>query len=107
MGTRQKIKKEEAWIRSLINEHKNQENDAATLAWKRMIDYFLTNDFLEGNNHVAIITYIYTTRHYVNETFYCFAWKNFIGERTLYRYRKKYILCFKHYYSEEQEKQGL
>ena len=106
MGTRQKIKEEEEWIRSLINKNGLQEA-AAIRAWNRMIDYFLTNDFLEGNHHVAIITYIYQTTHYLNETFYCFAWKNFIGERTLYRYRKKYICCFKHYYSEEQEKQNL
>ena len=104
METRQNIKKEEAWIRSLI-EKKGLRESAAIRAWNRMMDYFLTNDFLEGSNHVAIITYIYLTTHYVNETFYCFAWKNFIGERTLYRYRKKYIFCFKYYYNEEQAKQ--
>ena len=102
MGTRQKIKREEEWIRSLINKNEAQES-AAVRAWKRMMDYFLTNDFLEGNHQVALITYIYKTKHYQNETCYCFAWKNFIGERTLYRYRKKYILCFKHYYVEESD----
>lgn len=103
MGTRQKIKKEEEWIRELIKEDGNRE-PAALRAWNRMIDYFLTNDFLEGNNHVEIITYIYTTRNHLKETLYCFAWKNYIGERTLYRYRKKYVLCFKRYYIEETQK---
>ena len=104
MGTRQKIKEEEEWIRSLINENEAQES-AAIRAWKRMMDYYLTKDFLDGHHHVEIIIYIYQTKHYLNETFYCFAWKNFIGERTLYRYRKKYILCFKRYYTEEKQKE--
>ena len=106
METRQKIKEEEAWIRNLINENRSSES-AAIRAWNRMIDYFSTNDFLDGYNHVEIITYIYKTKHYANETVYCLAWKNYIGERTLYRYRKKYILCFKRYYEEEQEKEQL
>ncbi len=99
METRQKIKEEEAWIRSLIKDASQQ--TPAVRAWNRMIDYFLTNDFLDGNHHVQTITYIYQTSNYLNETIYCFAWKNYIGERTLYRYRKKYILCFKRYYEEE------
>ena len=102
MGIRQKIKEEEAWIRSLIN--KDQES-AAVRAWNRMMDYYLTKDFLDGHHHVDIIIYIYQAQHYLNETVYCFSWKNFIGERTLYRYRKKYILCFKRYYTEEKQKE--
>lgn len=102
METRQKIKEEEAWIRKLINENSSQK-DAAIRAWNRMMDYFTTNDFLDGHNHAEIINYIYQTNHYLNETLYCFAWKNYIGERTLYRYRKKYILCFKRYYEEEKK----
>lgn len=70
-----------------------------------MMDYYLTNDFLDGNHHVDIIVYIYQSKRYLNETLYCFSWKNFIGERTLYRYRKKYILCFKRYYKEEKQKE--
>ena len=106
MDTRQKIKEEEAWIRTLIHENGPQKS-IATRAWNRMIDYFTTNDFLDGYHHFEIITYIYETKHYLNETVYCFAWKNCIGERTLYRYRKKYILCFKRYYEEEKKLQGM
>lgn len=108
METRQNIKEEEAWIRSLIKDLSKQ--TPAVRAWNRMMDYFLTNDYLDGNHHVQTIVYIYQTNCYRNETIYCFAWKNYIGERTLYRYRKKYILCFKRYYEEEcgneEEKQG-
>ncbi len=104
METRQKIKEEEAWIRKLINENSSQK-DVAIRAWNRMMDYFITNDFLDGHNHAQIISYIYQTNRYLNETVYCFAWKNHIGERTLYRYRKKYILCFKRYYEEEKKLQ--
>ena len=104
METRQKIKKDEEWIRNLLRENETQES-AAIRAWKRMMDYYLTKDFLEGHNHVSIIVYIYQSKRYLNETLYCFSWKNFIGERTLYRYRKKYILCFKHYYKEEIDKE--
>ena len=103
MGTRQKIKEEEAWIRNLINENEVQDS-AAVRAWKRMMDYYLTKDFLDGHHHVEIIIYIYKTKRHLKETVYCFAWKNCIGERTLYRYRKKYILCFKRYYTEEKQK---
>ena len=102
MGIRQKIKEDETWIRNLIN--KDRES-AAVRAWNRMMDYYLTKDFLDGHHHVDIIIYIYQARHYLNETVYCFSWKNFIGERTLYRYRKKYILCFKRYYTEEKQKE--
>ena len=104
MGTRQKIKKEEAWIRALIEKNQSQES-AAVRAWNRMMDYYLMKDFLDGHHHVDIILYIYQTKHYLNQTFYCCAWRNFVGERTLYRYRKKYILCFKQYYTQEQEKE--
>ena len=97
MKTRQKIKQEEMRIRELLYENE----PAAIRAWKRMMDYFTTNDYLEGNNHIKIISYIYLTRHYLDETFYCCAWKNFIGERTLYRYRKKYVSCFTRFYKEE------
>ena len=105
MGTRQRIKKEEAWIRNLIQENGNQES-AAIRAWERMMDYYLTKDFLDGHRHVEIITYIYQTKCYLNETLYCFSWKNFIAERTLYRYRKKYIRCFKRYYAQEKQKEN-
>ena len=104
MGTRQKIKKEEAWIRDLIEENQDQES-AAVRAWKKMIDYYVMKDFLEGHHHVEIILYIYRTKNYLNQTFYCCAWKNYVGERTLYRYRKKYILCFKQYYTQEKQKE--
>ena len=104
MGTRQKIKKEEAWIRALIEKNQSQES-AAVRAWERMMDYYLTKDFLEGHHHVELIIYIYKTKRYLQETVYCFAWKNCIAERTLYRYRKKYILCFKRYYMEEKQKE--
>ena len=106
METRQKIKEEEDWIRSLLKESVAQES-AASRAWNRMIDYYLTNDFLDGNNHAEIIVYIYLTNHYLNETVYCVSWKNYVGERTLYRYRKKYILCFKRYYEEEKKKDKI
>lgn len=102
METRQKIKEEEEWIRNLINA--GQES-AAVRAWKRMMDYYLTKDFLDGHHHVDIIIYIYQRKRYLNETLYCLSWKNYIGERTLYRYRKKYILCFKWYYAEEKQKE--
>ena len=104
METRQKIKEEEAWIRNLIEENGN-EDSAAVRAWKRMMDYYLTKDFLDGHHHVELIICIYKTKRYLKETVYCFAWKNCIGERTLYRYRKKYILCFKRYYTEEKQKE--
>ena len=74
MGTRQKIKKEEEWIRGLINENGEQES-AAVRAWKRMMDYYLTKDFLEGHHHVELIIYIYKTKRYLQETVYCFAFK--------------------------------
>lgn len=101
MEKRQKIKEDEEWIRQLINGKGIQES-AAIRAWNRMIDYFLMNDYLEGHHHSEIITYIYLTKHYLNETVYCMSWNTCIGERTLYRYRKKYVLCFKYYYGEEQ-----
>ena len=104
METRQKIKEEEAWIRKLINENSSQK-DVAIRAWNRMLDYFLTNDFLDGHNHMEIINYIYKNRRALHETFYCIAWKNYMAERTLFRYRKKYVRCFKRYYAEEQEKE--
>lgn len=104
MGTRQKIKKEEAWIRTLIAKNENQES-AAVRAWNRMIDYYVMKDFLDGHNHVEIIFYIYQKKHYLNQTLYCCAWKNCVGERTLYRYRKKYILCFKRCYTQEKQKE--
>ena len=103
MKIRQKIKQEEDWIRNLIHQDGDQDS-AAIRAWRRTLDYFLTNDFLDGHNHVEIIVYIYTTKRYLSESIYCFAWKNYIGERTLYRYRKKYIRCFKHYYEEESKR---
>ena len=104
METRQKIKEEEAWIRSLINQNED-EKSAAIRAWERMKDYYLTKDYLDGHHHVEIIDYIYKSQRYLMETVYCFAWKNFVGERTLYRYRKKYIRCFKRYYKQEQQKE--
>ncbi len=104
MENRQKIKAEETWIRNLINESK-MHNSPAYRAWNRMLDYFLMNDFLDGHDHVAIIRYIYRTKRALHETVYCFAWKHFIAERTLYRYRKKYIRCFKRFYAEELEKE--
>lgn len=106
METRQKIREEEAWIRKLISKNRT-EKSAANRAWDRMLDYFVTNDFLDGHHHVEIIVYIYQTNRYLNETVYCFAWKHFIGERTLYRYRKKYIRCFKRYYEEEKKKENV
>ena len=103
MGTRQDIKEDENWIRKLIKADKTDKS-AASRAWNRMIDYYGMKDFLEGNHHLEIIIYIYKTNHYKNETLYRSSSNNYVCERTLYRYRKKYILCFKRYYEEEKEK---
>ena len=106
MEIRQKIKAEEAWIRKLLRESKSQSSPAYR-AWDRLLNYYIMYDFLEGHNHVALITYIYQSKHALHETIYCFAWKHYIGERTLYRYRKKYILCFKRYYEEELKQEKI
>ena len=102
MEPRHKIKEDEAWIRNLISD---TESSAALRAWNRMMDYYGMKDFLEQANHVKVIVYIYLRNKHLNETLYCVSWKNYIGERTLYHYRKKYVLCFKRYYQLEQEQE--
>ena len=101
MIIRQKIREDENRIKAMLM--KNKARDCAVWrAWDRLMDYFSTKDYLEGSNHVQIIKYIYLRKHYLKESFFSVAWKNYIGERTLYRYRKKYIECFAKYYMEEQ-----
>lgn len=85
----------------LLKESEKQDC-AVVRAWKRLMDYFSTKDYLEGSVHIQIIHYIYLNNRHMKETFFSVAWKNYVGERTLYRYRKKYIECFKKYYMEEQ-----
>ena len=99
MSTRQDIIADEEWIRKLLLY--DEKELAAIRAWERMRDYFTTNDYLEGYHHSEIIDYIYLTKHYQEETLCRIASENNGGERTLYRYRKKYVVCFKFHYAKE------
>ena len=98
MSTRQDIIADEECIRELLLYEKEY---AAIRAFEKMRDYFVTNDYLEGYHHCEIIEYIYLTKHYQEETLCRIALENHVGERTLYRYRKKYIICFQFHYKEE------
>lgn len=93
MSNDRSIKKKEERIREMIILYEDEDTPARR-AWKKMLEYFALNDRLEATNHIELIEYIYNPRRYVRQTLFCVAWNNYIGERTLYRYRKKYIKCF-------------
>lgn len=100
MNCRRKIKEEENRIRALLKCH-TDERSPVYRAWNRFLDYFRTYDLLEGTRHVDLIRYIYLKRAQKQETMFCIAWKNALSERTLYRYRQKYVKCFHEYYHQE------
>ena len=68
------------------------------LAFERMLEYFIVYDRLEHTNHHLIIVEIYRHRR---QSIVALSLKNFISDRTLIRYRKKYLECFSLFYQKQ------
>lgn len=98
--TRQKIKQQEKHIRNLLRTNKAPDS-SEQIAWQKTLEYYAVKDALEGTNHWSLIKYIYTDRWSVHDTQFALSQKLCLSERSLFRYRKKYIECFYFFYNKE------
>ncbi|MBQ8428035.1 MAG: hypothetical protein IJX18_02140 [Clostridia bacterium] len=78
---------------------------AAKRAWARLVDFSSTIDELEKTSHTRLLHYLYCRPATQRESMLHIALKHALSERTLYRYRKKYIDCFFLFYQKELENQ--
>ena len=75
--------------------HKDQ---ATERAFEKMLEYFSIYDQLEQTSHHLIIVEIYRNRR---QSLISLSLKSFISDRTLIRYRKKYLECFSLFYNKQ------
>ncbi len=86
----QKIKAMENAIRTELNNR----NTKYINTYNNLLGYFLLFDELYQTNHYDIIKSIYENNSIYHNIIYK-TFENNVSERTIYRYRKQYIICFK------------
>ena len=99
MNKRKMIKQTEGYIRQLLQEE--EDPSPARRAMQKLTEFFSTIDELEFSNHARVIHDLYSRPATANESILYVSLKHAVSERTLYRYRHRYIRCFLMYYQKE------
>lgn len=77
-------------------------NSAVLYAFEKTKEFFAVYDIIENTNHADIIQAIYSPAKNRGNTLLHLSARLHISDRTLYRYRRKYMNCFIHYLNGDQ-----
>lgn len=92
------MKKKEDTIKSVLL--KETDCPYVSDAFEKMLKFFEISDKLDNTNHTDIIKSIYFTQSNAEKNLIGYTFLNNVSERTLFRYRNKYLKCFLIYYEE-------
>lgn len=92
----EQLGKTEAKIISLL-----EINPAIKRAYEKTLEYFSVYDIIEHTNHCHILRKIYNDGKYRQKSVVALSLSLHTSERTLTRYRKKYLHCISVYFISE------